>query len=78
MMSNAFSGNPAMQQQMSAMMPQLLQQMQNPHVQTLMTNPEALQAIQQIQQGWFAACSELPSNKSNGLWLNHLIYIFKQ
>ena len=35
---------------MSAMMPQLLQQMQNPSVQQLMANPEALQAIMQIQQ----------------------------
>merc|ERR1719186_281581 len=33
------------------MMPQLLQQMQNPAVQQLMANPEALQAIMQIQQG---------------------------
>ncbi len=32
-------------------MPQLLQQMQNPSVQQLMSNPEALQAIMQIQQG---------------------------
>ena len=36
---------------MSAMMPNLLQQMQNPTVQQLMANPEALQAIMQIQQG---------------------------
>merc|ERR1719270_3027896 len=33
------------------MMPQMLQQMQNPAVQQLMGNPEALQAIMQIQQG---------------------------
>jgi len=46
-----FAGNPALQQQMSAMMPQMLQQMQNPSVQQLMGNPEALQAIMQIQQG---------------------------
>jgi len=46
-----FAGNPAMQQQMSSMMPQMLQQMQNPAVQQLMSNPEALQAIMQIQQG---------------------------
>jgi ubiquilin len=30
------------------MMPQLLQQMQNPSVQQLMSNPEALQAIMQV------------------------------
>merc|ERR1719367_2085745 len=46
-----FAGNPALQQQMSSMMPQMLQQMQNPSVQQLMGNPEALQAIMQIQQG---------------------------
>ena len=38
-----FAGNPALQQQMSSMMPQMLQQMQNPSVQQLMGNPEALQ-----------------------------------
>merc|ERR1719427_345962 len=37
-----FAGNPALQQQMSSMMPQLLQQMQNPQTQQLMSNPEAL------------------------------------
>ena len=33
------------------MMPQLLQQMQNPSVQQLMSNPEALQAIMQVVKG---------------------------
>merc|ERR1712098_864125 len=37
--------------QMAQMMPQMLQQMQNPAVRQLMSNPEALQAIMQIQQG---------------------------
>jgi len=46
-----FAGNPALQQQMQQMMPQMLQQMQNPAVQQLMGNPDALQAIMQIQQG---------------------------
>jgi len=46
-----FAGNPALQQQMSSMMPQLLQQMQNPQVQQLMGNSDAMQAIMQIQQG---------------------------
>merc|ERR1719322_268078 len=46
-----FAGNPALQQQMASMMPQLLQQMQNPQTQQLMSNPEALAAIMQIQQG---------------------------
>merc|ERR1711915_320830 len=51
MLQNVFTGSPQLQQQMSTMMPQLLQQMQNPSVQQLMSNPEALQAIMQIQQG---------------------------
>jgi len=46
-----FAGNPALQQQMQQMMPQMLQQMQNPQVQQLMGNPDALQAIMQIQEG---------------------------
>lgn len=49
--SPMFAGNPALQQQISSMMPQMLQQMQNPQTQQLMSNPEALQAIMQIQQG---------------------------
>lgn len=36
---------------MRTMMPQFLQQMQNPEVQSMMTNPQALNAIMQIQQG---------------------------
>ncbi|KAJ8925591.1 hypothetical protein NQ315_009431 [Exocentrus adspersus] len=45
------SNNPALQAQMRNMMPQLLQQMQNPEMQNLMTNRQALDAILQIQQG---------------------------
>ncbi|KAF2885716.1 hypothetical protein ILUMI_20489 [Ignelater luminosus] len=45
------SGNPALQQQLRSMMPQFLQQMQNPEIQNLMTNPQALNALLQIQQG---------------------------
>lgn len=44
-------GNPIMQQQMQSMMPQFLQQLQNPEIQNLMTNPQALNALLQIQQG---------------------------
>jgi len=46
-----FAGNQPMQDQMRNMMPAMLQQMQNPAVQGMMTNPESLQAIMQIQQG---------------------------
>jgi len=46
-----FAGNQQLQDQMRNMMPAFLQQLQNPAVQGLMTNPDALQAIQQIQEG---------------------------
>lgn len=45
------ANNPALQEQMRTMMPQLLRQMQNPEVQQMVTNPQALNAILQIQQG---------------------------
>lgn len=44
-------GNPQMQEQMRAMMPTFIQQMQNPQIQSVVTNPDALAAIMQIQQG---------------------------
>ncbi|CAO1438277.1 unnamed protein product [Diamesa serratosioi] len=49
--SPMMQGNPALQEQMRTMMPQFLQQMQNPEVQSMMSNPQALNAIMQIQQG---------------------------
>lgn len=45
-----FAGNPHLQEQMRNMMPQFLQQMQNPAVQGLMTNPEALSALNQVKR----------------------------
>lgn len=36
---------------MRTMMPQFVQQMQNPEVQSMLSNPQALNAIMQIQQG---------------------------
>jgi len=44
-------GNPQMQEQMRSMMPAFIQQMQNPQIQSVVTNPDALAAIMQIQQG---------------------------
>lgn len=46
-----FAGNPQLQEYMRTMLPTFLTQMQNPEVQQVMTNPQALQAIMQIQQG---------------------------
>lgn len=38
-----FAGNPQLQEQMRNMMPTFMQQLQNPAVQGLVSNPEALQ-----------------------------------
>ena len=46
-----FAGNPEMQERMRQMLPQFMTQLQNPAVQGMMTNPDALAAINQIQQG---------------------------
>ncbi|XP_043478472.1 ubiquilin-1 [Leptopilina heterotoma] len=46
-----FRLNTQMQEQMRTMMPALIQQMQNPQIQNVVTNPDALAAIMQIQQG---------------------------
>lgn len=43
--------NSAIPQQMRSIMPQLFQQMQNPELQNIMGNPQALNALLQIQQG---------------------------
>lgn len=40
-----FAGNPALQEQMRTMMPQFLQQMQNPEMQALMSNPQVCNSI---------------------------------
>jgi ubiquilin len=45
------NANPQLQEQLRQMMPQLVQQMQNPEIQNMVSNPTALNAIMQIQQG---------------------------
>ncbi|XP_060515741.1 ubiquilin-1 isoform X2 [Cylas formicarius] len=55
------SRNPQLQEQMRTMMPQFLQQLQNPEMQNLMTNPQALNAIMQIQQGMETLRQTAPS-----------------
>lgn len=50
-MNPLISRNPAMQEQMRTMLPNFMQQLQNPEVQNLTSNPQALSAIMQIQQG---------------------------
>ncbi|KAL3289780.1 hypothetical protein HHI36_023175 [Cryptolaemus montrouzieri] len=55
------SRNPALQEQMRQFMPQFLQQLQNPEIQNMMTNPQALNAIMQIQQGMETLRQTAPS-----------------
>lgn len=59
------AGNPEMQEQMRRAMPQLLQQMQNPEIQNLMTNPQALNALMQIQQGMETLRQSAPTLMTN-------------
>lgn len=53
--------HPQLQEQMRNMMPQFLQQLQNPEMQNLITNPQALNAIMQIQQGMETLRQTAPS-----------------
>jgi ubiquilin len=46
-----FANNPGMQENLRLMTPQLLNQLRDPEFQQVLTNPQALQAIMQIQQG---------------------------
>ncbi|KAL0270666.1 UNVERIFIED_CONTAM: hypothetical protein PYX00_008002 [Menopon gallinae] len=46
-----FAGNPQMQEQLRLMLPNFMQQLQNPEFQNVMSNPQALNALMQIQQG---------------------------
>lgn len=45
------ANNPQLREQMRTMMPNMLERMQSPEVQSMMSNPQALNAIMQIQQG---------------------------
>jgi len=46
-----FANNPQMQEQLRAMTPTLLSQLRDPEFQNVLSNPAAIQAIMQIQQG---------------------------
>lgn len=45
------ANNAVLRNQLRSMMPQMIQQMRDPNVQNLMSSPQALEAIMQIQQG---------------------------
>ncbi|RXN00777.1 Ubiquilin-1 [Acipenser ruthenus] len=55
-----FSGNPQLQEQMRQQLPVFLQQMQNPETLSAMSNPRAMQALLQIQQGLQTLAAEAP------------------
>ncbi|XP_061172215.1 ubiquilin-1-like [Saccostrea echinata] len=56
-----FASNPQLQQQVLQQLPTMLQQLQNPEMQALMTNPQALNAVMQIQQGMSTLQQTAPS-----------------
>ncbi|KAG7457926.1 hypothetical protein MATL_G00232410 [Megalops atlanticus] len=61
MMNNPlFAGNPQLQEQFRLQLPIFLQQMQNPEALSVMTNPRAMQALLQIQQGLQTLQTEAP------------------
>ncbi|XP_030049554.1 ubiquilin-1 isoform X1 [Microcaecilia unicolor] len=56
-----FAGNPQLQDQMRQQLPIFLQQMQNPDTLSAMSNPRAMQALLQIQQGLQTLATEAPT-----------------
>ena len=60
---------------MREMMPTLLTQLQNPDMQNLFTNPQALGAIQQIQQGLEALRISAPGLANTYVIIFLLIYL---
>ncbi|XP_028165210.1 ubiquilin-1 [Ostrinia furnacalis] len=60
-----FANNPQLQEQIRSMMPQMLAQLQNPEMQQMMSNPQALNALLQIQQGMEQLRTAAPSLVSN-------------
>lgn len=58
--SPLFAANPQLQEQMRPQLPAFLQQMQNPETLAAMSNPRAMQALMQIQQGLQTLATEAP------------------
>jgi len=55
-----YAANPQLGNQIAQMMPQMMAQLQNPAVQGMMSNPRAMQAMLQIQQGLATLQTEAP------------------
>lgn len=58
--SPLFTGNPQLQEQIRPQIPGFLQQMQTPETVAAMSNPRAMQALMQIQQGLQTLATEAP------------------
>lgn len=58
--SPLFTANPQLQEQMRPQLPNFLQQMQSPETMAAMSNPRAMQALLQIQQGLQTLATEAP------------------
>ncbi|XP_028637830.1 ubiquilin-2 [Grammomys surdaster] len=58
--SPLFTGNPQLQEQIRPQIPGFLQQMQSPETSSAMSNPRAMQALLQIQQGLQTLATEAP------------------
>lgn len=54
------AGNPQLQEQLRLQLPVFLQQMQNPEALSVISNPRAMQALLQIQQGLQTLQTEAP------------------
>ncbi|RNA39541.1 ubiquilin-1 isoform X1 [Brachionus plicatilis] len=66
--SPQLASNPELRDQMLRSLPNMVQQLQNPEMRSLLSNPDALQAIMQIQQGMQRLQSTAPSlNLLSGL-----------
>jgi ubiquilin len=61
------AANPELREQVTRSLPQVMQQLQNPEMRSLLTNTEALQAMMQIQQGMQRLQSAAPPNVLSGL-----------
>lgn len=61
------ANNPELRDQVTRSLPQMMQQLQNPEMRSLLTNPEAMQAMTQIQQGMQRLQSSAPPGVLSGL-----------
>lgn len=61
------AANPELREQVTRSLPQMMQQLQNPEMRSLLTNTEALQAMMQIQQGMQRLQSSAPPGVLSGL-----------